>query len=177
MRLILLKNSNFRGDHNSEDRWQPRWKFRQGAQPESDRSFCVRRSLSPCCGKHPWRQRFPRGSGIFAAPQFPTFSTISFYRCRPALRALAPRRGLANHPGGATRRRELRDALAAERYAWAGRPEHWRASTTGPCCRLTLEAHWCRPDRRRGSLLRQGLVNRRKRRLQETCEKRKARRR
>ena len=47
-----------------------------GAQ-RSDRSFCVRRSLSPCCGKHPWRQRFPRGSGIFAAPQFPTFSTIS----------------------------------------------------------------------------------------------------
>jgi hypothetical protein len=24
---ILLKNSNFRLDHNSEDRWQPRWKF------------------------------------------------------------------------------------------------------------------------------------------------------
>ena len=24
---ILLKNSNFRVDHNSEDRWQPRWKF------------------------------------------------------------------------------------------------------------------------------------------------------
>ena len=47
-----------------------------GAQ-RSDRSFCVRPSLSPCCGKHPWRQRFPRGSGIFAAPQFPTFSTIS----------------------------------------------------------------------------------------------------
>ena len=47
-----------------------------GAQ-RSDRSFCVRPSLSPCCGKHPRRQRFPRGSGIFAAPQFPTFSTIS----------------------------------------------------------------------------------------------------
>ena len=47
-----------------------------GAQ-RSDRFFCVRPSLSPCCGKHPWRQRFPRGSGIFAAPQFPTFSTIS----------------------------------------------------------------------------------------------------
>jgi hypothetical protein len=24
---ILLKNSNFRGDHNPEDRWQARWKF------------------------------------------------------------------------------------------------------------------------------------------------------
>jgi hypothetical protein len=24
---ILLKNSNFSLDHNSEDRWQPRWKF------------------------------------------------------------------------------------------------------------------------------------------------------
>src|SRR3984957_15235853 len=45
-----------------------------GAQ-RSDRSFCVRPSLSPCCGKHPRSQRFPRGSGIFAAPQFPTFST------------------------------------------------------------------------------------------------------
>ncbi|HZZ24261.1 MAG TPA: DUF5938 domain-containing protein [Roseiarcus sp.] len=45
-----------------------------GAQ-RSDRSFCVPPSLSPCCGKHPWRQRFPRGSGIFAAPQFPIFST------------------------------------------------------------------------------------------------------
>ena len=29
-RPILLKNSNFRGDHNSEDRWQPRWKFPWG---------------------------------------------------------------------------------------------------------------------------------------------------
>jgi hypothetical protein len=47
-----------------------------GAQ-RSDRSFCVRPSLSPCCGKRLWRQRFPRGSGIFPAPQFPTFSTIS----------------------------------------------------------------------------------------------------
>ena len=52
-----------------------------GAQ-RCDRFFCVRPSLSPCCGKHPWRQRFPRGSGIFAAPQFPTFSTISTY-CGP----------------------------------------------------------------------------------------------
>jgi hypothetical protein len=24
---ILLKNSNFGLDHNSEDRWQPQWKF------------------------------------------------------------------------------------------------------------------------------------------------------
>jgi hypothetical protein len=23
----MLKNSNFRRDHNSEDRWQSRWKF------------------------------------------------------------------------------------------------------------------------------------------------------
>jgi hypothetical protein len=27
---ILLKNSNFRLDHNSEDRWQPGWKFPWG---------------------------------------------------------------------------------------------------------------------------------------------------
>jgi hypothetical protein len=27
---LFEKNSNFRGDHNSEDRWQPRWKFPWG---------------------------------------------------------------------------------------------------------------------------------------------------
>jgi hypothetical protein len=27
---ILLKNSNFGLDHNSEDRWQPQWKFPEG---------------------------------------------------------------------------------------------------------------------------------------------------
>jgi hypothetical protein len=47
-----------------------------GAQ-RSDRSFCVRPSLRPCCGNYPCRTRYARGSGIFAAPQFPTFSTIS----------------------------------------------------------------------------------------------------
>jgi hypothetical protein len=26
-RRILLKNSHFGLDHNSEDRWQPKWKF------------------------------------------------------------------------------------------------------------------------------------------------------
>ena len=67
-----------------------------GAQ-RSDRSFCVRPSLSPCCGKHPWRQRFPRGSGIFAAPHFRLFqqypsicdiksgATTFRFRSRPAL--------------------------------------------------------------------------------------------
>ena len=33
---ILLKNSNFRGDHNSEDRWQPRWKFPWGLSGATD---------------------------------------------------------------------------------------------------------------------------------------------
>jgi hypothetical protein len=47
-----------------------------GAQ-RSDRSFCVRLSLRPCCGNYPCRQPYARGSGIFAAPRFPTFSTIS----------------------------------------------------------------------------------------------------
>jgi hypothetical protein len=28
---ILLKNSNFSLDHNSEDHWQPRWKFLGGS--------------------------------------------------------------------------------------------------------------------------------------------------
>jgi hypothetical protein len=35
---ILLKNSNFRGDHNSEDRWQPRWKFPRGLSGATDLS-------------------------------------------------------------------------------------------------------------------------------------------
>jgi hypothetical protein len=35
-RRILLKNSNFRGDHNSEDRWQPRWKFPWGLSGATD---------------------------------------------------------------------------------------------------------------------------------------------
>ena len=37
-RRILLKNSNFRGDHNSEDRWQPRWKFPWGLSGATDLS-------------------------------------------------------------------------------------------------------------------------------------------
>src|ERR1700722_8639214 len=32
----MLKNSNFRGDHNSEDRWQPRWKFPWGLSGATD---------------------------------------------------------------------------------------------------------------------------------------------
>ena len=35
---ILLKNSNFRVDHNSEDRWQPRWKFPWGLSGATDLS-------------------------------------------------------------------------------------------------------------------------------------------
>ncbi len=35
-RRILLKNSNFRGDHNSEDRWQPRGKFPWGLSGATD---------------------------------------------------------------------------------------------------------------------------------------------
>ena len=37
---ILLKNSNFRGDHNSEARWQPRWKFPWGLSGATDLSAC-----------------------------------------------------------------------------------------------------------------------------------------
>ena len=73
---ILLKNSNFRGDHDSRRPLAVSMEISLGAQ-RSNQSFCVQASLSPCCGNHPWRQCFPRGSGIFAAPQFPTFSTIS----------------------------------------------------------------------------------------------------
>ena len=53
-----------------------------GAQ-RSDRSFCVRPSLRPCCGNYPCRQHYARGCGIFAAPQFPTFSTVSALFSRP----------------------------------------------------------------------------------------------
>ena len=53
-----------------------------GAQ-RSHRSSCVRSSLRPCCGNYPWRQHSARGNGIFAAPQFPTSSTIST-RCCPS---------------------------------------------------------------------------------------------
>ena len=42
-RPILLKNSNFRGDHNSEDRWQPRWKFPWGS---AEQPIFLRTSLS-----------------------------------------------------------------------------------------------------------------------------------
>jgi hypothetical protein len=34
----MLKKSNFRGDHNSEDRWQPRWKFPWGLSGATDLS-------------------------------------------------------------------------------------------------------------------------------------------
>jgi hypothetical protein len=43
-----------------------------GAQ-RSDRSFCVRHSLRPCCGNYLSRPHYARGSGVFATPQFPTF--------------------------------------------------------------------------------------------------------
>jgi hypothetical protein len=33
---ISLKNSNFRLDHNSEDRWQSRWKFPWGLSGATD---------------------------------------------------------------------------------------------------------------------------------------------
>jgi hypothetical protein len=35
---IFLKNSNFRLDHNSEDRWQSRWKFTWGLSGATDLS-------------------------------------------------------------------------------------------------------------------------------------------
>jgi hypothetical protein len=47
-----------------------------GAQ-RSDRSFCVRPSLRSCCGNYSWGQHYARVTRIFAAPQSPTFSTIS----------------------------------------------------------------------------------------------------
>jgi hypothetical protein len=39
----------------------------------SDRSFCVRPSLGPCCGNYPCRQHNARGSGILLTPQFRLF--------------------------------------------------------------------------------------------------------
>jgi hypothetical protein len=43
----------------------------------SDRFCCVRPSRRPCCGNDWRREHYARGSGIFAVPQFPSFSTIS----------------------------------------------------------------------------------------------------
>jgi hypothetical protein len=35
---ISLKNSDFRCDHNSQDRWQPRWRFPWGLSGATDLS-------------------------------------------------------------------------------------------------------------------------------------------
>ena len=43
----------------------------------SDRFCCVRPSHRPCCGNDWPREHYARGSGIFAVPQFPSFSTTS----------------------------------------------------------------------------------------------------
>ena len=72
---ILLKNSNFRGDHNSEDRWQPRWKFPWGLSGATDLS-AYDPLLALAVASTRGDNAFPRGSGIFAAPQFPTFFNI-----------------------------------------------------------------------------------------------------
>jgi hypothetical protein len=72
---ISLKNSNFRLDHNSEDRWQSRWKFPWGLSGATDLP-----AYGPLLGLAVATIRGDntlRGNGFFAAPQFPTFSTIS----------------------------------------------------------------------------------------------------
>jgi len=43
----------------------------------SDRLCYVRLSRRPCCDNDWRRQHYARGCGIFAVPQFPSFSTIS----------------------------------------------------------------------------------------------------
>ncbi|MGA7198018.1 hypothetical protein, partial [Roseiarcus sp.] len=37
---IVLKNSDFRIDHNSEDRWQPRWKILWGVGGRAALAAC-----------------------------------------------------------------------------------------------------------------------------------------
>jgi hypothetical protein len=54
----LLKNSNFRGDHNSEDRWQPRWKFPWGLSGATDLSAydpLLALAVASACGDNAFR--------------------------------------------------------------------------------------------------------------------------
>jgi hypothetical protein len=69
-KLEFLRRSQFRGlpEASTENSLGVRL---------SDRSCHVRRSNRRCCGNYRRRQHYMRSSEIFAAPQFPSFSTVS----------------------------------------------------------------------------------------------------
>ena len=92
---ILLTNLKFLPRSQSGRPLAASMEIWLGAQ-RSDRSSCVRSSLRPRCGKYPWRQHYARACRILAAPQFPTFSTVSAHSChyvtnrKPALFETSP---------------------------------------------------------------------------------------
>jgi hypothetical protein len=109
-----------------------------GAQ-RSDRSFCVRPSLRPCCGNYSWRQHYARGSRIFVAPQFPTFSTISVdsSRLECANSARFPKASRMGQPDVAVIPRSVRRVRCALKWVTA------RGKIPGdPCDKLVFTPMW-----------------------------------
>ena len=78
-KLEFLRRSHFRGPPEASTEYSLGVRL-------SDRSCHVRRSNRRCCGNYRCRQHYMRSSEIFAAPQFPSFSTVSVdltYSARP----------------------------------------------------------------------------------------------
>ena len=69
-KLEFLRRSQFRGPPEASTEYSLGVRL-------SDRSCHVRRSNKRCCGNYRCRQHYMRSSEIFAAPQFPSFSTVS----------------------------------------------------------------------------------------------------
>ena len=72
---IVLKNSDFRFDHNSEDRWRPRWKIPWGFGGRAAFAAC-----DPSIGLAVATTGLDHAIGsktrILAVTQFPSFSTL-----------------------------------------------------------------------------------------------------
>ena len=80
---ILLKNSNFRGDHNSEDRWQPRWKFPWGLSGATDFSAydpLLALAVASTRGDNAFRAEvgFSRHLNFRLFQQYPSTPAVSF---------------------------------------------------------------------------------------------------
>jgi hypothetical protein len=91
-KLEFLRRSQFRGppEASTENSLGVRL---------SDRSCHVRRSNRRCCGNYRCRQHYVRSSEIFAAPQFPSFSTVSVDSGRPvSVDSSHPARGPLTSP-------------------------------------------------------------------------------
>src|ERR1700723_573072 len=74
-KLEFLRRSQFRGPPEASTEYSLGVRL-------SDRSCHVRRSNRRCCGNYRRRQHYMRSSEIFAAPQFPSFSTVSAHSRR-----------------------------------------------------------------------------------------------